>query len=122
MGLISIEWKIVNISNITYQYWTECNMQLPPQFNMPKSQLQVYGDSVVCSARDLLSKCVEGINPLERFKAVVAWSISTTRPVIFSKVPYNPILGETHHVSCGNLNVLLEQVQFKLVNCDLMKL
>lgn len=84
--------------------------ELPPQFNMPKSQLQVYGDSVVCSARDLLSKCVEGINPLERFKSVVAWSISTTRPVIFSNVPYNPILGETHHVSCGNLNVMLEQV------------
>lgn len=84
--------------------------ELPPQFNMPKSQLQVYGDSVVCSARDLLSKCVEGISPLERFKVVVAWSISTTRPVIFAEVPYNPVLGETHHVSSGNLNVLLEQV------------
>eukprot|EP01018_Ginkgo_biloba_P038336 Gb_23064 [translate_table: standard] len=84
--------------------------QLPPQFNMPKSQLQAYGESVYCSSEDLLSKCVEGGNEVERFKAVVAWSISTTRPTIFAKVPYNPILGETHHVSSGNLNVLLEQV------------
>eukprot|EP01018_Ginkgo_biloba_P038337 Gb_23063 [translate_table: standard] len=83
--------------------------QLPPNFNMPKSQLQVYGESVYCSSQDLLSKCVEGGNEVERFKAVVAWSISITRPTIFAKVPYNPILGETHHVSSGNLNVLLEQ-------------
>ena len=34
------------------------------------------------------------------------------RPVIFGVAPYNPILGETHHVSRGNLNVLLEQVLF----------
>eukprot|EP01018_Ginkgo_biloba_P027155 Gb_21513 [translate_table: standard] len=84
--------------------------QLPPQFNMPKSQLQVYGESVYCYSQDLLSNCVEGKTPTERFKAVVAWSISTTRPPIFAKAPYNPILGETHHVSCGNLNVFLEQV------------
>ncbi|PNX56971.1 oxysterol-binding protein-related protein 4B-like, partial [Trifolium pratense] len=29
---------------------------------------------------------------------------------MFGLAPYNPILGETHHVSKGNLNVLLEQV------------
>eukprot|EP01018_Ginkgo_biloba_P038339 Gb_23061 [translate_table: standard] len=67
-------------------------------------------ESVYCSSQDLLSKCIEGGNEVERFKAVVAWSISTTRPTIFDKVPSNPILGETHHVSSGNLNVLLEQV------------
>ena len=33
------------------------------------------------------------------------------RPVIFGVAPYNPILGETHHISRGNLNVLLEQVR-----------
>jgi hypothetical protein len=84
--------------------------QLPPQFNLPKSQLQLYGESVYCYSQDLLSNCVEGRTPAERFNAVVAWSISTTRPLIVGKAPYNPILGETHHVSCGNLNVLLEQV------------
>lgn len=84
--------------------------QLPPQFNLPKSQLQLYGESVYCHSHDLLSKCVEGESPAERFNAVVAWSISTTRPLIGGKAPYNPILGETHHVSSGNLNVLLEQV------------
>lgn len=86
------------------------SFQLPPQFNLPKSQLQLYGESVYCYSHDLLSKCVEGRTPAERFNAVVAWSISTTRPLIVGKAPYNPILGETHHVSCGSLNVLLEQV------------
>ncbi|KAJ7979418.1 Oxysterol-binding protein [Quillaja saponaria] len=85
-------------------------LQLPPLFNFPKSQLQCYGESVYCTASDLLSKCNNGENPLERLTSVVAWSISTTRPGTFGVVPYNPILGETHHVSRRNLNVLLEQV------------
>ena len=54
--------------------------------------------------------CNNGQSPLDRFISVVAWCISTTRPVTFGVAPYNPILGETHHVSRGNLNVLLEQV------------
>lgn len=84
--------------------------QLPPQFNLPKSQLQLFGESVYCYSEDLLGKCAQGETAVERFNYVVAWSISTTRPAIFGKAPYNPILGETHHVSSGNLNVLLEQV------------
>jgi hypothetical protein len=46
-------------------------------------------------------------NSQERLAVVVAWSISTTRPTIFGFAPYNPVLGETQHVStsgCG-LNV-----------------
>lgn len=31
---------------------------------------------------------------------------------MFGVAPYNPILGETHHASRGNLNVLLEQVLY----------
>lgn len=54
--------------------------------------------------------CNNGESPIDRFISVVAWTISTTRPVTFGVAPYNPILGETHHVSKGNLNVLLEQV------------
>lgn len=84
--------------------------QVPVQLNMPKSQLQVYGESVYCCGQDLLSACARGSNPLERFLRVVAWHISTTRLAPFAQAPFNPILGETHHVSCGNLNVLLEQV------------
>ncbi|CAL0330335.1 unnamed protein product [Lupinus luteus] len=86
------------------------HFQLPPLFNFPKSQLQCYGESVYCTGSDLLSKCNSEQSPVERFKSVVAWSISTTRPTSFAVAPYNPILGETHHVSKGNLNVLLEQV------------
>ncbi|KAK7303927.1 hypothetical protein RJT34_14847 [Clitoria ternatea] len=84
--------------------------QLPPQFNFPKSQLQCYGESIYSTASDMLSKCNTGHTPLERLISVVAWSISTTRPAIFGLAPYNPTLGETHHVSKGNLNVLVEQV------------
>ncbi|CAN6452695.1 unnamed protein product [Victoria cruziana] len=84
--------------------------QLPPIFNMPKSQLQSYGECIYCISQDLIGKCVEGNNTLERFTAVVAWCISTTRPVMFGMAPFNPILGETHHVSKGDLNVLLEQI------------
>jgi len=57
-----------------------------------------------------LQQCNNAENSLDRFTSVVAWSISTTRPPSFGVAPYNPILGETHHVSRGSLNVLLEQV------------
>ncbi|XP_010927220.1 oxysterol-binding protein-related protein 4C isoform X1 [Elaeis guineensis] len=86
------------------------HFQLPPLFNVPKSQLQCYGEGVYCIGEDYLSKCVRGKSSLERFASVVAWSISTTRPAIFGLAPFNPVLGETHHVSRANLNVLLEQV------------
>ncbi|KAM3394931.1 oxysterol-binding protein-related protein 4B [Capsicum galapagoense] len=58
----------------------------------------------------MLSKCGEGESSLERLASVVGWSISTLRPLMFGVAPYNPILGETHHVSRASLNVLLEQV------------
>ncbi|KAI3440128.1 uncharacterized protein J3R85_003984, partial [Psidium guajava] len=86
------------------------NFQLPPLFNIPKSQLQCFGESLYCTGEDMLSRCCRAESPLERLTSIVAWSISTTRPLIFGVAPYNPILGETHHVSRGNLNVLLEQV------------
>jgi hypothetical protein len=85
------------------------HFQMPPLFNVPKSQLQCFGE-LVYSGADTVSRCNSGEKPLDRFTAVVAWSISTVRPVIFGVAPYNPILGETHHVSRGNLNFLLEQV------------
>ena len=91
-------------------------VQLPPLFNLPKSQLQCFGESVYCIATDMLSRCNGSENPHDRFIAVVAWSISTVRPLVFGVAPYNPILGETHHVSRGSLNVLLEQV-FALLFC-----
>lgn len=84
--------------------------QLSPLFNIPKSHLQCYGESVYCINNDLLSQCNNGKSSLERLTSVVAWSISTMRPLDFGVAPYNPILGETHHVSRGTLNVLLEQV------------
>ncbi|RWR91511.1 oxysterol-binding protein-related protein 4C-like protein isoform X1 [Cinnamomum micranthum f. kanehirae] len=84
--------------------------ELPPLFNVPKSQLQCYGESVYCFGEDILSKCSNAKGKLERFANVVAWSISTNRPLIFGVAPFNPVLGETHHASCGTLNVLLEQV------------
>ncbi|AES92259.1 oxysterol-binding protein-related protein 4C isoform X2 [Medicago truncatula] len=84
--------------------------KLPPTFNMPKSQLQWYGECVYSTGVDLINSINNGKTPLDRFISVVAWSISTTRPQTFGVVPYNPILAETHHVSKGNLNVLLEQV------------
>ncbi|KAF8035148.1 hypothetical protein BT93_C1241 [Corymbia citriodora subsp. variegata] len=86
------------------------NFQLPPLFNIPKSQLQCFGEPLYCTGEDMLSRCCRAETPLERLTAVMAWSISITRPLIFGVAPYNPILGETHHVSRGNLNVLLEQV------------
>ncbi|KAJ0029772.1 hypothetical protein Pint_14030 [Pistacia integerrima] len=83
---------------------------LPATFNVPKSHLQCYGESVYCINKDLLTICNQCESPLERFTSVVAWSISTARPTIFGSAPFNSVLGETHHVSSGNLNVLLEQV------------
>ncbi|MED6132823.1 hypothetical protein PIB30_022466 [Stylosanthes scabra] len=77
---------------------------------MPKSQLQCFGEEVYATACDLLSRCNNGRTPIERFISVVAWTISTRRPPTFGVVPFNPILGETHHVSSPNLNVLAEMV------------
>ncbi|KAL6189031.1 hypothetical protein ACLB2K_040421 [Fragaria x ananassa] len=84
--------------------------QLSPLFNTPKSHLQCFGESVYCINNDMLGNCNNGETPKDRFTAIVSWSISTLRPVIFGMAPFNPILGETHHVSRGNLNVLLEQI------------
>ncbi|KAJ7534672.1 hypothetical protein O6H91_13G104800 [Diphasiastrum complanatum] len=86
--------------------------RVPPQFNLPKSQLQLYGESIYCCGHglDLLAMCTQGATPLERFVAVVRWHISTSRPAPFGKAPYNPILGETHHVSFGKFNLIAEQV------------
>ncbi|MCO5560518.1 hypothetical protein L7F22_014133 [Adiantum nelumboides] len=84
--------------------------QVPVQLNLSKSQLQSYGETMYCCGQDLLGACALGSSPLDRFLRVVAWHISTCRLVPFGQVPFNPILGETHHVSAGHLNVLLEQV------------
>lgn len=84
--------------------------QLPPLFNIPKSHLQCYGESVYSVNKDMLSKCAHGETAVDRMIAVIGWSISTVRPLMFGVAPYNPVLGETHHVSRGSLNVLLEQV------------
>ncbi|GJN04023.1 hypothetical protein PR202_ga21531 [Eleusine coracana subsp. coracana] len=89
------------------------HFQLPATFNLPKSQLQLYGETVYCAGEDLLSRCARGKDGLDRLTSVVAWSISTTRPPIFGFAPYNPVLGETHHVSAGPFNVLLEQVSHR---------
>ncbi|KAK6944601.1 Oxysterol-binding protein [Dillenia turbinata] len=89
---------------------SDLTLQLTPQFNMPKSHLQCFGESVYCVQSDMLSKCATADTPLDRFTSVVAWSISILRPLIFGVAPYNPVLGETHHVSRGSFNVLLEQI------------
>jgi len=81
---------------------------------MPKSELQCYAECVYATAVDMLSNLNSGNTPLDRFISVVAWTISTVRPLWFGSAPYNPTLGETHHVSKGNLNVLLEQVLYIL--------
>lgn len=96
---------------LDYGYSSFDFFQLPPLFNIPKSQLQCLGEQVYCIGEDLLSKCAGADSPLERLISVVAWSISLPRPLIFGVAPYNPILGETHHVSRGSLNILLEQVK-----------
>ncbi|XP_047308174.1 oxysterol-binding protein-related protein 4C-like [Impatiens glandulifera] len=86
------------------------SFQLPPEFNIPKSMLQIYGETVCCVNKEMIGKCNEGKDPIERFLNVLAWNLSTFRSLPFGVAPYNPILGETHHISRGSLNVLLEQV------------
>ncbi|KAK9097524.1 hypothetical protein Sjap_023021 [Stephania japonica] len=97
------------------------HFELPPLFNLPKSQLQCYGESVYCTSvgEDLLSKCNEGGTQIERLLDVVTWSISTLRPLKFGVAPYNPILGETHHVSRGSLNVIIEQLCHNVVGASI---
>ncbi|KAK2979748.1 hypothetical protein RJ640_003487, partial [Escallonia rubra] len=101
--------KHLTIPSIS-KYRRRSQYPLPPLFNIPKSQLQCYGESVYCTGQDMLSRCANGTSSVDRFTSVVAWSISTLRPLTFGVAPYNPILGETHHASRGALNVLVEQV------------
>ncbi|XP_056859195.1 oxysterol-binding protein-related protein 4B-like isoform X1 [Raphanus sativus] len=87
------------------------NFQLPPQLNQPRSQLQCYGEMIYSfCGQDLMGECSRRDLPIERLKSVVMWNISTLRPIVFGMSPYNPVLGETHHVSNGHINVLTEQV------------
>ncbi|CAH2077935.1 unnamed protein product [Thlaspi arvense] len=87
------------------------NFQLPPQLNLPRSQLQCYGEMVYSfGGQDLLGECSRRELPIERLKSVVTWNLSTFRPVVFGTSPYNPVVGETHHVSNGYINVLVEQI------------
>ncbi|VVB11514.1 unnamed protein product [Arabis nemorensis] len=82
------------------------HFQLPTQLNLPRSQLQCYGEMVYSfSGQDLLGECNRRDLPIERLKSVVTWNISTLRPVVLGMSPYNPVLGETHHVSNGHINV-----------------
>ncbi|CAH2069653.1 unnamed protein product, partial [Thlaspi arvense] len=84
------------------------NFQLPPQLNLPGSQLQCYGEMIYgFNGPDFLGECGRRDKPIERLKAVVTWNISTLRPLIFGMAPYNPVVGETHHVSNGHINVLI---------------
>jgi hypothetical protein len=48
------------------------HFQLPATFNLPKSQLQMYGEGVYCAGEDLLGRCARGKDSLERLTAVVA--------------------------------------------------
>jgi len=78
--------------------------------NLARSQLQCYGEIVYSfDGHDLLGECSRRDKPIERMKAMVTWYISTLRPLIFGLAPYNPVIGETHHVSNGHINVLAEQ-------------
>ncbi|EOA14321.1 hypothetical protein CARUB_v10027497mg [Capsella rubella] len=87
------------------------NFQLPPQMNLPRSQLQCYGEIVYSfDGHDLLGECSRRDQPIERLKSVVTWYIATLRPLVFGMAPYNPVIGETHHVSNAHINVLVEQI------------
>jgi hypothetical protein len=88
------------------------SFKVPAQFNLPKSQLQCYAEQVYCCGQNLMEQCTDGATPLDRFLAVLRWHISLVRPAPFLKAPYNPVLGETHHVSAGDLNLLAEQVTY----------
>jgi hypothetical protein len=85
--------------------------KVPPQMNIPKSGLQLTSEAIYCCGReDLLSHCAGGDSPAARFLRVLAWHFSTLRSMPFCQAPFNPVLGETHHVSSGSLNVMVEQV------------
>lgn len=101
------------VNNFVYNWLSNIFIyceQLPPQLNLARSQLQCYGEMMYSfDGPDLLGECGRGDQPIERLKSMVTWYISTLRPLIFGMAPYNPIIGETHHVSNGHINVLIEQ-------------
>ncbi|XP_056692893.1 oxysterol-binding protein-related protein 4B isoform X1 [Spinacia oleracea] len=116
-GTSDTDYKAPNILQLIFSLFKNVRpgadltrFQLPPLFNMPKSQLQCYGELVYCVNKDMLSKCAKGENAIDRMIAVIAWNLSTVRTPTFGVAPYNPVLGETHHASRGTLNILLEQV------------
>ncbi|GAU37984.1 hypothetical protein TSUD_205240 [Trifolium subterraneum] len=87
--------------------WYRAGLEGPPNCRTSPNFECVHSTS---TGVDLISNLITGKTSLDRLMSVVEWSISTTSPQRFGVAPYNPILGETHHVSKGDLNVLLEQV------------
>ena len=103
-------------------YHFQHTLQVPPQLHMPKSSLQFFSEPIYCYSHDhdLLSRCVRGPGTSsDRFLRVVAWHLSTIRLGPFCQAPLNPILGETHHVSSGSLNVIAEQVAFHHMHANI---
>ncbi|KAI5074253.1 hypothetical protein GOP47_0010214 [Adiantum capillus-veneris] len=66
--------------------------QVPVQLNLPKSQLQSYGETMYCCGQDLVGACALGPNPLDRFLRVIAWHISTCRLVPFGQAMVDLVL------------------------------
>lgn len=85
------------------------SLELPPQLLMPKSELQLSGESLYSTREDLLSACLCGKTPLARMTDVVRWYLTTIREAAFLS-PYSPMLGETHHVTRGDISFQIEQV------------
>ncbi|XP_021723698.1 oxysterol-binding protein-related protein 4B-like [Chenopodium quinoa] len=116
-GTSDTDYKAPNILQLIFSLFKNIRpgadltrFNLPPLFNLPKSQLQCYGELVYCVNTDMLRKCTTGENAVDRMISVVAWNLSTVRMPVFGVAPFNPILGETHHASRGTFNILAEQI------------
>ncbi|KAJ6435934.1 hypothetical protein OIU84_001042 [Salix udensis] len=68
------------------------NFKLPPLFNIPKSQLQCYGESAYCFGKNLLQQCNNAENSLDRFTSVVAGSLN----VLLEQVSHHPPVSALH--------------------------
>jgi len=86
---------------------------LPACLLMPYSMLELLGFRELNSAEMLLHYDQEG-SPGSRMLLVVKWFLSTIQDEKYTRKPYNPILGETHHAyvqtELGKIEFIAEQV------------
>jgi len=86
------------------------NVSLPVYIFEPYSLLDRTA-ALFCYVPSMIEPIVDIVDPIERMKMLMTWSVSTLHIGIGQKKPFNPILGETYQGKIGDLSIYFEQTE-----------